>query len=64
MLSSIVSVLWVSLEGYLCRTEGAFDVESEDLDSKVILAFYCFFSCIELLSLIDVLAASVAAPAR
>ena len=39
-----------------------FDIETKDLDAIVILALDCLLSCIELLPLIYILAASVTSP--
>ena len=64
MLGSIVGILWVSLEGYLGRAEGAFDVETEDFDAIVILAFNSLLACVEFLALVDVFAAGIAAPEK
>lgn len=41
-----------------------FNVEAEDFDSVVVLAFDCLLPRIELLAFVDVLAASVTSPMR
>ena len=64
MFSGIVGVLGIRLESNFRRAQGAFDIEAEDLDPVVVLTLDRLFPGIKLLSLIDVLAASVAAPAR
>jgi len=56
----VVGVLWICLEGDLCRTKGALDVETEYFDAVVVLPLDRFFASIELLALVNVFPAGIA----
>lgn len=79
MLSRVVGVLGVGLEGNLCGAQSAgawvstdvydrdisyapFDVETEDLDTKVVLSLDRLLSSVELLPFVNVFTTSITSP--
>ena len=64
MLGGIICIFWIGLECDLSGTESTLDVEAEDLDAVVVLAFNGFLACIELLALINIFPTSIATPSQ